>query len=185
MKLTDSIAKILKKNGIKDVFGLQGGAVVHIFDSLEAEKFNVTYCHHEESAALAAVANAKVTGTLGCAVVTSGPGCTNAITGLLAAWQDSIPCIFLSGQVRSEHMSYGKKIRQLGTQEVPILNIVKPITKETYLINDKERAPDIIHNAIKTAISGRPGPVWVDLPLSYQWEDIDFSESSIEKPDKV
>ena len=180
MKLTDSIAKILKKNGIKDVFGLQGGAVVHIFDSLESEKLNVTYCHHEESAALAAVANAKVTGTLGCAVITSGPGCTNAITGLLAAWQDSIPCIFLSGQVRSEHMSYGKKIRQLGTQEVPILNIVKPITKETYLIDDKESTPDIIHNAIKTAISGRPGPVWVDVPLNYQWEDIDFAESSIE-----
>ena len=107
MKLTNIVAKTLKKNGINEAFGLQGGAVVHIFDSLEAEGFNVTYCHHEESASLAAVANAKVTDSPGCVVVTSGPGCTNAITGLLAAWQDSVPCIFLSGQVRSSHISYG------------------------------------------------------------------------------
>ena len=101
MKFTDVIANFLNKNGIKSAFGLQGGAVVHIFDSLEKAGLNVTYCHHEESVALAAVANSKVTEKPGCAVVTSGPGCTNAITGLLAAWQDSIPCIFISGQVRS------------------------------------------------------------------------------------
>jgi acetolactate synthase-1/2/3 large subunit len=179
MKLTDVIAMYLKKNGVKDAFGLQGGAVVHIFDSLEGNNFNVTYCHHEESVALAAVANSKITGKPGCAVVTSGPGCTNAITGLLAAWQDSIPCIFISGQVRSTHMSYGKKIRQFGTQEVPILDIVKPITKYAGLIQKKEEVASVLEEAIEHAISGRPGPVWIDVPLDFQWEDVDITEEQI------
>ena len=109
---------------------MQGGAVVHIFDSLERKKINVTYNHHEQSSALAAVANAKITNNIGCAVVTTGPGSTNAITGLLASWQDSIPCLFISGQARSNHVSYGKKVRQTGTQEVNILDIVKSLTIE-------------------------------------------------------
>ncbi len=181
MKLTNIVAKTLKKNGIKDAFGLQGGAVVHIFDSLEAEGFNVTYCHHEESASLAAVANAKVTDSPGCVVVTSGPGCTNAITGLLAAWQDSVPCIFLSGQVRSSHVSYGKKIRQLGTQEVPILEIVKPIVKKAFLLDDKEKVIDIMHEAILESLSGRPGPVWIDIPLDYQWDETHVGQGDIKE----
>ena len=84
MKLTDLLSKVLKKNLVKNVYGLQGGAVVHIFDSLKKEGIKITFTHHEESAALAAVANAKATNELGCAVVTTGPGATNAITGLMA-----------------------------------------------------------------------------------------------------
>ena len=129
MKLTDTLAKILQENSINHVFGLQGGAVVHIFDSIEKKKIGVTYTNHEQSAALAAVANAKCNQNIGCAIVTTGPGCTNAITGLMAAWQDSIPCLFISGQSRSQHTSYGKKVRQVGTQEVNICDIVKPLTK--------------------------------------------------------
>ena len=181
MKFTDVIANFLNKNGIKSAFGLQGGAVVHIFDSLEKAGLNVTYCHHEESVALAAVANSKVTEKPGCAVVTSGPGCTNAITGLLAAWQDSIPCIFISGQVRSSHMSYGKKIRQLGTQEVPIIDIVKPITKFAKVIDSKENILEILEEALIEAVSGRPGPVWLDIPLDFQWEAVELSENEIKK----
>ena len=119
MKITDVIAEILKKNSVSNVFGLQGGAVVHIFDSLIKKKIDVTFTHHEETAALAAVSNAKSNDQIGCAVVT---------TGLLAAWQDSIPVIFISGQARSSHTSYGKKVRQVGTQVVNICDIVKPIT---------------------------------------------------------
>ena len=96
MKVTDLIAKILKQNNINHAFGLQGGAVVHIFDSMEKFRMQVTYTNHEESAALAAAANAKVNENIGCVVVTTGPASTNAITGLLAAWQDSVPCIFMS-----------------------------------------------------------------------------------------
>ena len=95
---------------------------------------NVFYTHHEQTASLAATANSKVTDEIGCAVVTTGPGSTNAITGLLGAWQDSIPVIFISGQVRDIHMSYGKKVRQIGTQEANIIDVVKPITKKVFLI---------------------------------------------------
>lgn len=172
MKTTDLIAEILKKNFVNQVFGLQGGAVVHIFDSLIKKKINVTFTHHEESAALAAVANSKARGQLGCAVVTTGPGTTNAITGLLAAWQDSIPVIFISGQARSNHTSYGKKVRQVGTQEVNICDIVKPITKYTKFINKKADVFNEFEKAIKIAKSGRPGPVWLDLALEVQWQDI-------------
>ena len=138
MKLTDAFAKTIKSLGIKHVFGLQGGAVVHFFDSLEKLKIGVTYNHHEESAALAATSYAKATKNIGCAIVTTGPGSTNAITGLMAAWQDSVPCIFISGQARSNHVSYGKKVRQVGTQEVNICDIVKPLTKYRKFINKKQ-----------------------------------------------
>ena len=112
--------------------------MAHIFDSLEKSKINVTYTHHEQCASLAAVSYSKVSGNIGCAVVTTGPGSTNAITGLLAAWQDSIPCIFISGQARSNHVSYNKKVRQVGTQEVNICDVVRPITKYTKFLKDKK-----------------------------------------------
>ncbi len=179
MKLTDVFANILLKNGIRHAFGLQGGAVVHIFDSLERAGIGVTYTHHEESAALAAVAYAKVTENMGCAVVTSGPGATNALTGLLAAWQDSIPCLFVSGQVRSQHTSYGRKVRQVGTQETNICDIVRPISKYCKFIESKDSFVGELQHALEIARSGRPGPVWLDLPLDYQWSDIPFEEDSV------
>jgi acetolactate synthase-1/2/3 large subunit len=186
MKLTDSIAEILKANGVGHVFGLQGGAVVHIFDSLERAGLGVTYTHHEQSAALAAVAYAKATENLGCVVVTTGPGATNAITGLLAAWQDSIPCLFISGQVRSQHTSYSRKVRQVGTQEVNICDVVKPLTKYTKFIQDKDSFVSEVLHAIDVARSGRPGPVWLDIPLEYQWQEIAFQQEMPvqRKPDR-
>ena len=179
MKVTDLIAKTLRQNKIDHAFGLQGGAVVHIFDSFIKNKIKVTFTHHEESAALAAVSHAKAKNELGCAVVTTGPGTTNAITGLLASWQDSIPVIFISGQARSNHTSYNKKVRQVGTQEVNICDIVKPITKYTKFINDKKIVATELHKAIKIAKSGRPGPVWLDLALEVQWQDIQINRDKI------
>ena len=172
MKLTHILAKILKKNKINYIFGLQGGAVVHIFDSLEKYKLNVTYTHHEQSASLASVSNAKITGQPSCTVVTTGPATTNAMTGLLAAWQDSVPVIFISGQARSNHTSYGKKVRQVGTQEVNICDIVKPITKQAILVKDPNKFPEVFQKAINIANSGRKGPVWIDIPLEFQWMEI-------------
>jgi acetolactate synthase-1/2/3 large subunit len=169
IKVTDLIARIFAGAGVKSCFGLQGGAVVHIFDSLEREGVSVYYMHHEQSASLASVANSKTTGELGCTIVTTGPAGTNAITGLLAAWQDSIPVVYLSGQVRSVHTSYGKKVRQVGTQEAPILEIVKPITKYTKLLDNPDDIFEEVNKAIHIAKSGRPGPVWLDIPLEVQW----------------
>ena len=185
MKVTDFIAKFLSTQNIKTAFGLQGGAVAHIFDSLEKFNFDVTYMHHEESAALAGVAATKMSDFPALVVVTSGPGGTNAITGLLAAWQDSVPCIFISGQVRTNHVSYNKKVRQIGTQESKILDIVKPITKKIFYVKNKNSIQKIIESSIHTAISGRPGPVWIDLPLNLQWENIEkFKIYKIKKSKK-
>ena len=178
MKLTDTFAKIIKSVGIKNVFGLQGGAVVHFFDSLEKHNINVTYTNHEVSAALAATSYSKVTKNLGCAIVTTGPGSTNAITGLMAAWQDSVPVIFISGQARSTHVSYGKKVRQVGTQEVNICDIVKPLTKYTKFISKKENfLPELI-KAIKICKKDIPGPVWLDA-LDIQWSDIKLKKKKL------
>jgi acetolactate synthase-1/2/3 large subunit len=181
MKATDLIANILKKNSLKCAFGLQGGAVVHIFDSLVKNKIKVIFTHHEESAALAATANAKLTNEIGCAVVTTGPGSTNAITGLLAAWQDSVPVIFISGQARSNHTSYGKKVRQVGTQEVNICDIIRPISKYSKFISKKEDILKEFNKAILIAKSGRPGPVWLDIALDIQWSEINIKKNSIKK----
>ena len=180
MKLADALVKQLKISGVTHVFGLQGGAVVHIFDSFERAGIGVTYTHHEESAALAAVAHAKITGQLGCVVVTTGPGSTNAITGLLAAWQDSIPCIFISGQVRSNHTSYGRKVRQVGTQEVNICDIVRPITKYTKFVDNKDNFIDDLKESIRITNSDRPGPVWIDIPLEFHWSDIQYNDDLVE-----
>lgn len=181
MKATDLIANILKKNSLKCAFGLQGGAVVHIFDSLVKNKIKVIFTHHEESAALAATANAKLTNEIGCAVVTTGPGSTNAITGLLAAWQDSVPVIFISGQARSNHTSYGKKVRQVGTQEVNICDIIRPISKYSKFISKKEDILKEFNKAILIAKSGRPGPVWLDLALDIQWSEVKIKKNNIKK----
>ncbi len=175
MKFTDVIARILKANRINCVFGLQGGAVAHIFDSLERFDICVNYTHHESAAALAAAAYAKATEHIGCAVVTTGPGCTNAITGLMGAWQDSVPCIFISGQVRSNHTSYGLPVRQVGTQEVNIVDIVRPLCKYSKFINKDDEIEKELKKAIRIAQSDRPGPVWLDIPLELQWSDIEVS----------
>lgn len=184
MKLTDCLANILKKNNINHVFGLQGGAVVHIFDSIEKKKIGVTYTNHEQSASLAAVSYSKSTENTGCVVITTGPATTNAMTGLLAAWQDSVPCLFISGQSRSQHTSYGKKVRQVGTQEVNICDIVKPITKYSKFINDKDNFIHELEKAILIANEGRKGPVWLDIPLEFQWSDIKFESKKIVKEKK-
>ena len=186
MKTTDLLAEILKKNNLKNAFGLQGGAVVHIFDSFIKKKIDITFTHHEQSAALAAVSYAKSVNGIGCAIVTTGPGSTNSITGLLAAWQDSIPVIFISGQARAIHTSYNKKVRQVGTQEVNICDVVRPLTKYATFINNTKNFQNEIDKAIKIAISGRPGPVWIDIALDIQWQNIkDIKRINKIYPEKI
>lgn len=173
MKVSDYVALFLKVNGIKHVFGLQGGAVVHLFDSVERiDGISAIYVHHEQSAALAATSNSKITRVPGCCIVTTGPGCTNTITGLLAAWQDSAPVLFISGQTRVEHTSYGKPVRQVGSQEFNILDIVKPITKYSKLVSNSGEISSVLEDALFHATEGRMGPVWIDIPVNIQWEEV-------------
>jgi acetolactate synthase-1/2/3 large subunit len=173
MKASDYFAQLMAGLGIGHAYGLQGGAVVHLFDSLEKTgSVRCVYMHHEESAALAAVASAKVSKKPGLAVVTTGPGGTNALTGLLAAWQDSVPVIFVSGQVRLDTTSYGKNVRQIASQEFAILDVVKPMTKYCALIRSTADIGRVFAEAADIARSGRPGPVWIDFPLDIQWQEM-------------
>lgn len=182
MKVSDILARILVKQDVGAVFGLQGGAVVHLFDSFERQGIKVIYTLHEGTAALAAAAYSKATDNIGCVVTTTGPGSTNAITGLLGAWQDSIPCLFISGQVRSNHTSYKKNVRQTATQEAKIIDIVRPITKYSKFISDPANLASELHEALTIAFDKRPGPVWIDIPLDYQWANIEFSDEIFPVP---
>jgi acetolactate synthase-1/2/3 large subunit len=177
MKLTDYVANFLEKEGVKCVFGLTGGAAVHLFDSIDKNpSIEPIFNHHEQASALAAEAYSKITNNLGTAFVTTGPGGTNAVTGVTAAWLDSIPCIYISGQSRIEHTTRNKPIRQLGSQELDIISIVEPVTKYAVLLDDPKKIKYCLQKAAYIAKTGRPGPVWVDVPLNFQWLDIDPDE---------
>ena len=182
MKVTDRLASVLSTNGINRVYGVQGGSVAHIFDSLEQVGIQVKYLHHEESAALAAMAESLSKSNVGTLVVTTGPAGTNAITGVLGAWQDSVPLLIISGAARSNQLSYGTSIRQFGSQEAPILEIVKPITKATYLVTKFDDIEEIICEALEVCQSGRPGPVWIDIPIDVQLISLPMAQQSIRIP---
>lgn len=174
MKLSDYVASFLVKQGIRHVFGLTGGAVVHLFDSVARNpKIRPVFTHHEQAAAFAAEAYARVRNGLGAAFVTTGPGGTNAITGVCAAWLDSIPCVYISGQVRLAQTTRGKPIRQVGTQQLDIQFLVTPITKYAVMVDDPKMIKYYLEKAVYIAQTGRPGPVWIDLPLDFQWAPIE------------
>src|SRR5690242_12627933 len=125
VKVTDYIIGFLAAQGVKQVFGVTGGAVVHLFDSAaRCDAIEPVFNHHEQASAYAAEACARVSNGPGAAFVTTGPGGTNAITGLCAAWLDSLPCIYISGQARTAHSSRGTAVRQIGTQELDIISVV-------------------------------------------------------------
>jgi len=186
MKLSDYVADYLANEGIRQVFGLTGGAVVHLFDSLDKHsKIKPIFTHHEQAAALAAEAYARIRNDIGVAMVTTGPGGTNAITGVLAAWMDSVPCVFISGQARIEQTSRGKQIRQLGSQEFDIVSLVTPITKYAVMIEDAKSIKYHLQKAVHIARSGRPGPVWIDIPLNIQWSEIEPDKLKGYMPEKT
>lgn len=170
MRVCDIVADYIYREHITDVFMVSGGGLMFLTDGLACSgRLNKVCCHHEQAAAMAAVAYAKYKG-MGCAYVTTGCGGTNAVTGVLHAWQDHVPCIFISGQCkRKETLGYlNLPIRQVGVQEADIVSIVSPITKYAVMV---ERAEDILYHLEKAfylARSGRPGPVWLDIPMDVQ-----------------
>lgn len=151
-------------------FGLQGGAVVHLFDSCERIGPKPVYCHHEQGSGFAACAYSRVKGFAAC-IVTTGPGSSNALTPLLGAWQDSLPVMFISGQTRSAHTCNGpeRRVRQIGTQEANIIDVVRPWTKNAYEVSDVASLPLVLQAAYEASVSGRPGPVWLSIPLDVQY----------------
>jgi len=175
MKLSDYVFKFIAEQGVKHVFMLPGGGAMHLVDSLGRNK-NLTYiCNlHEQACAIAAEAYARVTNNLGVALVTTGPGGTNAITGVAGAWLASTPCLILSGQVKRSDMKGDLGVRQIGPQELDIVSIVKSITKYAVTITEPDTIRYHLEKAVHVAKEGRKGPVWIDIPLDVQATQIDI-----------
>ena len=178
MSGAEAVIKALVDNGVEVIFGYPGGAVLPLYDALfENKKIKHILVRHEQAAVHAAEGYARSTGKVGCVLVTSGPGATNAITGLTDALMDSIPIICLSGQVPT-HL--------IGTdafQEADTTGISRPCTKHNYLVKDADKLCEIIHKSFDIASSGRPGPVLVDLPKDIQLSTVKYVNkiSKIEK----
>jgi len=181
IRVADFVIKTLVNNGITDIFMLTGGGSMHLNDAIGRENRLRYICnHHEQACAMAAEGYARVKNGLSVVCVTTGPGGTNAITGVLGQWLDSIPVLYISGQVRYDTTvaSTGLPLRQLGDQEANIVDIVKSITKYAVMVTDPQSIQFHLEKAIHLALSGRPGPVWLDIPLNVQSSQIDESQLS-------
>lgn len=181
MRAADYIFDYLAKQGITHVFMVSGGGAMHLDDALgRNEKLRYVCCLHEQACAIAAEGYARITNLPGAVCVTSGPGGTNAITGVTGAYLDSIPMIVISGQVKTSTLISacpGPKPRQLGDQELNIIDVVRPITKYARLLHSASEVPYELDKAFYLARSGRPGPVWLDVPLDVQSGEIDEKEA--------
>jgi len=174
MKLSDVIARFLAEQGIKHVFAISGGASLHLIHSIAETPGTGFICpQHEQAGAMAADAYARVTGGLGCAVATSGPGATNLITGICSSYYDSVPVLYLTGQVATFRSKGDTGVRQIGFQETDTVSICRTITKYAVLVTDPYRIRYELQKAVAIARSGRPGPVLVDVPDDLQRMDID------------
>lgn len=179
MRVADYVAQLLVDHGVTDVFMVTGGGAMHLNDALGGHPgLKVVPCHHEQACAMAAESYARLSGRL-CAVnVTSGPGGTNALTGVFGAWTDSVPLLVLSGQVKRETMvaSTGLPLRQLGDQEIDIVAIVSSVTKYAALLDEPRAVRKQVERALWEATTGRPGPVWLDIPIDVQSALVDPAE---------
>lgn len=173
MKLSDYVVEFIAGLGVKHVFMLPGGGAMHLNDSLGKCRSLQYVCNlHEQGAAIAAEAYGQYAG-LGVLMVTTGPGGTNAITGVAGAWLESTPMLVVSGQVKRADLVGTRGVRQIGFQEIDIVSIVKPITKLAVIVTDPSKIRLHLEEAAWTATHGRKGPVWVDIPLDVQASEID------------
>jgi acetolactate synthase-1/2/3 large subunit len=175
-RLADYVLGRVASAGVRHVFLVPGGAAMHLDDAL-AGRADLAFVanFHEHASAVGAEAYAKLTGNLGVALVTAGPGSTNCITGVTSAWVNSAPVLFLSGQVKRSDLKGTRRLRQSGLQEVDIVSIVRPITKYAATITDPLSVREHVDLALFHAKNGRPGPVWLDVPLDVQNAQVDPS----------
>ena len=171
IKVSQYIAQFLADHGVTDVFTITGGGAMHLNDAIgHHEALHCTYNHHEQACAIAAEGYARLTGKVAAVCVTSGPGGTNAITGVLGGWQDSIPMFVVSGQVKRETTTWSTSVplRQLGDQEFQIIDCVKGMTKYAQMITEPTEIRYHLEKAWYLCNNGRKGPVWLDIPLDVQ-----------------
>ncbi len=171
MNISEHLANFISKNlHCKKVFTLTGGGAMFLNDAFGNHKnISSIYCHHEQAASMAAVGYAKLN-NIGVCITTTGCGATNALTGLLDAWQDNVPVLFISGQVKSKETSYlsSASLRAFGVQEFNIVPVVKSFTKSVYFVESFEKYCHVIKRLKFDLLEGRPGPVWLDIPMDIQ-----------------
>lgn len=182
MKTSDYVINTLVAEGVTHIFEVCGGALSHLLDSLyDRRDIHTISMHHEMAAAIAAEGYARAGGKIGVAMATSGPGATNLVTGIGSCYFDSIPCIFITGQVNTYEFKFHKPVRQVGFQETDIVKIVEPIVKYSVLISNHQEVQELLNKSINIAKKGRPGPVLIDIPLNIQRSNIDPSPQFINK----
>ena len=177
--VADYLVEFFIANGVTDVFGYQGGMVCHIFDSLGIYKDKINYhsCGNEQGAAFAACGYAQATGKLGVCITTSGPGFTNALTGIANAWFDSVPVMLISGQVNTKDKRREYTFRQFGFQEIQAVPMAKPIVKKAYDVDLNMDYIDLLNEAYKIAFTGRKGPVYLDFPINVGREIVEVEDT--------
>jgi acetolactate synthase-1/2/3 large subunit len=186
MRVADYILETIAQQGVKDIFFLPGGGAMHLNNALlKNRNLRAVSMLHEQGAAIAAEGYARTSGKFGACMVTSGPGATNAITGLAGAWFESTPVIVVSGQVKRADLKGSSGLRQLGTQELDIVSMVSSITKYAVCLADPARVRYELGKALYMMRSGRPGPVWLDVPLDVQATEIDPNTQAGFHPDEV
>jgi acetolactate synthase-1/2/3 large subunit len=174
MKVSDYIAQFIRDKGIKHVFAISGGGAMHLVDSFgNTEGLQYVAMQTEQAAAMAAEGYTRITNLPGCVLVTTGPGGTNALTGVAGAWIDSIPMIVISGQVTLNNLSQHRNLRQFGIQEINIAAIARTVTKWACTVTARQDIRITLEKAWEIATSDRPGPVWIDVPLDVQGAEID------------
>ena len=183
-RLADYVADFLISKGVTHCFSVVGGGAMHLNDALgHREELKVVYNHHEQACAMAAEAYARLENKIAAVCVTTGPGGTNAITGVLGGWLDSIPMFIVSGQVRydttaryASRFTEGLPLRAVGDQEYDIVKSVTPMTKYAVMVENPKDIRYILERAWHLATTGRPGPVWVDIPVNFQGGYIDTDD---------
>ena len=181
MKVSDYIVDFVHAQGVTHVFEVVGGMITHLIDSMYSKgNIEIVSVHHEQAAAFAAEGFARVTGIPGVAMATSGPGAVNLLTGIGSCFFDSIPAVFITGQVNVAEMKGTRPIRQLGFQETDIVAMARPITKAAWCVTSVEEIPACLEQAFQISLSGRPGPVLLDFPM-----DVQRAEISADQPKKT
>ena len=168
MRAADAVFEALKAEGVNHVFGIPGGANLPVYDALHDAELDHIQVRHEQGAGHAAEGYAKATGKVGVAFATSGPGATNLVTPIADAMMDSVPTVFITGQVRTDQIGTD------GFQEADVTGITMPIVKHSFLVTDPRQIPEYIHAAFHIASTGRPGPVLVDIPQDLVRADVDY-----------
>lgn len=173
MKLSDFVIEFFEKKGIDTAFTVSGGGCIHLIESLRKSNMDTVCVHHEQAGVIASEGYFRMNNKMALNVLTTGPGGTNAITGLLGLWLDSIPSVIVSGQVQTNYLSEGTGCRQIGDQEFDIITAVKSMVKYAKIVKNPNEILDVLETAYQIALEGRPGPVWIDIPLDVQAAQVD------------